>query len=99
MRIFNGLFALIITVLILALVILYPLASAINDNLLSDTFYTEQLEMAGTYEVAYDAMMGEVEQQVKTAALEDPNLNEDIADWVVESPSHSAVGRICNGFA
>ena len=85
MRIFNGLFSLIIAVLIFALVILYPVATAVNDYLLSDTFYSENLETAGTYDAAYDAMMSEVSRQVNEAMAEDENLDQDIADWVIES--------------
>ncbi|MEX1306995.1 MAG: hypothetical protein AB1Z19_00550 [Eubacteriales bacterium] len=85
MRIFNGLFAMIIAVLVLALVILYPIATAVNDHLLTDTFYNENLTSAGTYDAAYDAMMSEVSKQVNDAMADDPNLDQDIANWVVDS--------------
>ncbi len=85
MRIFNGLFSIIFAVLVMALALIYPVASAVDHQVLSETFFTERMEAAGTYDAVYDAMMDEVEKQVTAAVQQDPNLDEEIAVWVNES--------------
>jgi|GEM_PF-1765281 len=85
MRLFRGVFAFFMALLVFVLVVIYPVATTVNDEFLSNTFYSEDLKAAGTYDAAYDALMMEAKAQIDGAIAEQPNMDQEMADWVYTS--------------